>query len=232
MRSNTVKTSSNSAIRNAFDIMLQLKGESGEEGLAALLRVRSPDSTSEVHCLVAPFNIIRSTATAALSLISIKSRRLQVWTPLRDDWVRRATSDAGRGVTIFELSASLAHLLMGWGVTSRDVTRDVATGQTVTKVWCTWNEDSESAMVEAIDSHSLRLSYNESRENNAFVINSAGQLVALISCDTNDGWGTLLSDVVDNYMGDRDRQMRYCIRTVLVFCREPIVRECLGKFFD
>lgn len=186
--------------------MLRVKGESGEWETAALIHVRDPESNEEIHCLVAPFSAMPSTAISALSHLSIICPRVSREAPLRPQWVRRPWSDAGRGITIVELNAEGAYSLIWWGATSYEVIREIEENSTSIFDWS--KQDREPAIMEALEEQTVRIRGQVEAQSNAWFGNSAGQLVAFLPNNSKKDRAIRLDAIVHDLLHDRAHQLK------------------------
>lgn len=186
--------------------MLLVCGESDQWEPAALVHIRDPERNEEMHCIIAPFSAMPSTSTSALSRARIICPRVTREAPLRTHWIRRPWSDAGRGVTVIELSAEGAHSLIWWGAKSHDVIQEMV--ERPTRIFDWGKPDSEPVIMEALEEQTFRINGQTDLQLNTWFGNSSGKLVAILPRNSKENKATRLDAVVQDFIRDRALQLQ------------------------
>ena len=192
--------------------MIQVKGDSGIWHSGALVRMHFPETENDTHrddiyCLVAPFTALPSTAISALSRASIICPRVPREVSLNGQWVRRTWSDEGRGITVVELDAAGAHSLIWWGATSYDVCKKVIAGENLNFVCAT--KEFRKTTIETIKDQTIQMRLEKGMKSNSyFLTNNAGQMVAFLPRNANEGKATRLDAVFMEFLEERSHQFK------------------------
>ena len=164
----------------------------------------------DVHCLVAPFSVLPSSALSSLRRVSLYAPAGPVASAssggIARDWVRRVWGEQERGFMLVELTAPAVQAMLAARATSRAVAT-AAEGMRATRVYDSGGELAEkSATIVRVRDETLEMS--DIITEDALLVGEDGSLLAVTS---GDSCSKLYSfeKIVNEFMEDRMWQIRY-----------------------